>query len=268
MELEDETSVFNEDLDDIGGDLDALSVYTDLFLTMSRRVNKQIILKGNVLLNMLVPQKARKPTDLDVSIADRELFNALKEELSDFSERLMTSGVASSYHLRDIASHSGGLDVLNEAGEKLYAVDVNLSNVSLYGNAVYNIQGELVHGSSVDKILRDKCTSILSKRRFKRIRDFYDVFIILDSGLEFDCEKILELMLTEFSNNASLAKQFDEFPFGTNSVLALRNLWNAEKFESLAPEVTSNTVEFSEALKAVYQVLEKLKRCYADRKRE
>lgn len=261
MNFGDETSIFAEDAN-------ILDVYTDLFLAMSRRVNKQIILKGNVLLNKLLPHEARLTKDLDVSIVDRELFDIIKDELKNFSENLIKLGIAASYHIRDIASHSGGLDVFNEAGDKLYSVDVNLCNVSVYGFVEYSMLGESIYGASVEKILCDKCISILSKRRFKRIKDFYDVFIILDSGLKFSYEKILELMLADFSDDASLEKQLDGFPFDTNSILALRNLWNAEEFKSFAPDITLGVVEFSTVITSVYRALEQIKVLYWNKRRK
>lgn len=47
---------------------------------------------------------------------------------------------------------------------------------------------------SINKILADKIVSTLSKKRFRRVKDFYDIYIILTSGYEYDTSTILRLM--------------------------------------------------------------------------
>lgn len=207
-----------------------IDLYFDLFMTMSSKVEDKIFIKGNVLLNKLYPKEARTTLDLDISILDKDIFqDIIVPEFVIFGDNLVKSGVASRYGIHGMTERSnGGIRVFDKFGIALYSVDVSLTNMSAYGYIKYNFDGRYAYGSSIEKVLCDKCLATLSKRRFKRIKDFYDMQIILTSSIVV-CTDIIYTLMVECVGIHKVNELLDNFPFKPNEIVNLINRWNEER---------------------------------------
>ena len=127
-------------------------------------------------------------------------------------------------------NRSGGVVIKNSQGKILYSIDISLMN-DIVGNKIeYNFDGEFIIGSSMNKILADKIVSTLSKKRFRRVKDFYDIYIILTSGYEYDTSTILKLMRDKCTND-ELNDLFNNIPFDEIIINELAKAWNKLEVE-------------------------------------
>lgn len=207
-----------------------IDVYFELFLEIAKEIHDDVFLKGNVLLNKILSDTARGTKDLDFSCVNEELYyNVIVKHLSDFGDKAIETGLASSYEVRDIQPRrSGGIDVKDEAGSIVYAVDVSLADSAVFGTVEYNFSGDCILGSSLNKILADKCLSTLSRKRFRRIKDFYDMYIILNSDLRYDTKEILALMIDKVGKE-EVDRLLSNYPFSQEIIREATKAWDKLK---------------------------------------
>lgn len=210
--------------------LHELEVYTDLFLELSAGVRDKVALKGNILLNMLLSESARGTKDLDIDVCSYELYpEVIQPRLERFGQHCVKAGLADNYRIAPLVQgHSGGIKIYRD-GVISYSVDVALSSMNsfLVGHVQYKLGGHAILGSSVERILADKTMAVLYRTRFRRIKDFYDMDIIL-SGCEYNLSEVLEILLACNSTD-ELNSRFDCFPFTEEVVAQCCGAW--EKFE-------------------------------------
>lgn len=240
-----------------------LDVYIDLFLNMASKVNNEIILKGNVLLNKLLPDTARGTVDMDLSVLNTSVYDdIIVPEFKKFGDSLVYIGKAESYNIHPIkVRSSGGIDAFDKDNNILFAVDVRLMSTSVYGYLKYNFGGIYAYGSSIEKILCDKCLSTLSKRKFKRIKDFYDIFIILDSDVEYDIEIVYKLML-ELIPKEELNHLLSNLKFAQSDISNLKQLWKSYVFTSFNKSNEISKPEFNIIFNNVYSLYAELSNVY------
>lgn len=201
--------------------------YMELFLEIAVKIRKDVFLKGNVLLNQICRNTARGTKDLDMSVISTELYDTvILPELIKFGDTLVSNGLAEFYQVKNIQPKmSGGIDVKDGQNHTLYSVDVSLSDIHPLGVVEYTFGGYVVYGSSIEKILADKCLSTLSRKRFRRIKDFYDIYIILDSEVGYDVSSVLELMISKVGREEVISLLNNQ-PFTREVIEQVVKSWN------------------------------------------
>lgn len=253
-----EEDVFEQE--DIRTDSEKLiDTYFDLFVFIASKVNKQAFLKGNVLLNKLYRDSARSTLDLDIGSLNIEIYDSvISKELINFGEDSIRLGLAFSYNVRDLRNtRNGGIDIRDEDGNKVFAVDVGLDDATLQGVIEYCFDGKYVLGSSIEKILCDKCLSTLSKRRFKRIKDFYDLYIILNSSMKYDINKVINLMKEKVGEDA-FVNLLNNYPFNANMLASLKAIWDSTTFIKSSETETVVDKEFMEVYSTISRLYSKV----------
>ena len=210
----------------VNKDIEVHELYLEFFLEVSREVNMRAVLKGNILLNQILPDTARSTKDIDFDILSEDDYNEIVVPLlTKFGESAIATGTADSYEIREIqANRSGGIVVYNQ-GSSVYEADITLSPKGIFGATKYTFKGEYAYGSTIEKIMSDKTITTLSKRRLRRAKDFYDLYIILTSNIEYDIEKIHERILSQLDSN-QLDELLSSFPFSDEEVSGLTTAWN------------------------------------------
>lgn len=198
--------------------------YFDLFLDISAEIHDDVFLKGNVLLNKILPNDARSTLDLDFSCIRQSVYESeIVPKLVKFGETAIMNGLASRYDIGEMKpGHSGGISIKDASNRKVYSVDVSLHDSAMLGIVEYEFSGIYVQGSSISKILADKCLSTLSNSRFRRMKDFYDIYIILKSGLEFNVEDVVKIMCDK-AGVVCVKGLLDNIPF-SDEVLSKANV--------------------------------------------
>ena len=174
-------------------------------------------------------------------------------------ERFANSFPDTTYTIRDITeTHSGGITIKDSSNKVLFKVDVSLSSRSLSGAVLYNFSGEEAYGSSVEKILCDKCITTLSEKRYRRIKDFYDIYIIVSSRMEYDPLRVLDLMLEKVGVQEVISL-FNNIPFNEESMSKLNHAWNKLELHNAFTEEKIQKPDFSTLLIDVYNFYNKVR---------
>ena len=207
-----------------------LDMYIELFIEIAKETDNLVKLKGNILLNQLLRETARltKDLDFDVSMSVEQYNRVIVPLLTKFAERLISEGKADEYTIREISENTGGdIKIFKRIGDKtvtVYSVDTNIKHDIRTGSSKYVINNYEILGSSLERILADKCLATLSYKRFRRIKDFYDIFIILNSDLNFDVSEVLELMVLSTSKE-EVKELLEVLPFSDEIMKQSEHAW-------------------------------------------
>ena len=207
-----------------------LDIYMELFLKLAEKYDDLVCLRGNILLNQILSNQARSTKDLDIHVAmtvDNYNKNILPLLIS-FAEDLVSTGSADSYSVREITPTTGGniriKKNVNGQDRIIYSVDAEI-DMDLHTGAVkYIFKNKEVLGSSIEKIISDKCLSTLSVKRFRRIKDFYDLYIIINSGLQYTLSTVYELMINSVGLE-EVTSLLNNIPFDAKTLCELSNTW-------------------------------------------
>lgn len=211
------------------------------------------------MLGNLLPDVARSTKDLDCSILNMELYNShIVPCLHTFAEKVMRPGWT--YRVAPITStQSGGIKIYDTDFKIVYSVDISVSKTELMGVTFYNICGVDVFGSSVEKILADKCIATLSRQRYRRVKDFYDLYIILKSRFVYSVEDVVRIMLAVLSRE-ELVTLLGNVPFSEEIAGQIETAWGKLNLRSFSGEhIKLNKPEMLQVLSVVYQFYDKLK---------
>ena len=110
-------------------------------------------------------------------------------------------GIIDSFTLKETIqpTMSGGIDFYKD-GKKILGVDVGWHDIT-YGTKIVNLDIGQVTAFEVERMLADKLTAILSRKRFRRPKDLYDFYWITD--YPFKPEVIVEYRKAYNSLNLS-----------------------------------------------------------------
>lgn len=176
------------------------------------------MLVENVLLNKVIPKDARATKDLDMHIPRELDFGDIREYLELVGERLLDEDVISSYIVEDPEEfHSGGIKCYAGSNNTAtVSIDISMDDRIENRRHVYNINGVAFNGNSIEGIVSDKCLATLSRKRLRRAKDFYDLYIIAinKETMLWNAETVRSLMLDRLGQ-----EEFDKL-LGNLSVLS------------------------------------------------
>lgn len=231
-----------------------LDIYFDLFKRLSDACDGRIFLKGNILLNKLLPETARATKDLDASVFELDLYpSKIVPVLESFAAEIIANGEADRFSIKpEILPHmSGGITMYDTNGSAVFAVDISLTENSIGQFVGYSFDSGDVLGSSIEKIFCDKCLSTLSRKRFRRIKDFYDLYILLKSQTRYDLALVKSLMVAKVGEEET-NRLLDIPPFSAEIVKELNRAWvkfRISSFKNLDEDL--RRPELSEVLELV-----------------
>lgn len=207
--------------------------YFDLFLEATKDVSNDCFLKGNVLLNKILPDMSRGTKDLDFNVLNASMYNEhVKPYLIKFAESCIASDVATSYTVSDIRKpFTGGVKIYDGNGVIVYSVDVGDSDGLKMGVIKYTFGGNQVLGSDIEHIVCDKCLSTLTRKRFRRMKDFYDLYIISTSKLDVDYSKVYNYMCITLSID-EVKEMLSNYPFSADILVKCDNVWGTFKLHN------------------------------------
>lgn len=236
-----------------------IETYTDLFLQISNKIKDNCYLKGNVLLSNLFKESARGTRDLDMSVYAPELYyECVVPELEKFAQSLSDI----TYEIKDIYDNrSGGIVIKDSSGSVVFKVDVSLSSRSLAGVVLYDFNGTDAYGSSIEKILCDKCITTLSEKRYRRIKDFYDIGIILHSNMEYKPSIVLDLMI-ESVGIEKVLELLNNLPFDEDTLAKLNHAWEKLTIYNVYTDSTVEKESFKDLSVDIFNFYDKVRYAY------
>jgi len=171
-------------------------------------------LKGGYVLKVLT-EKARYTQDIDMSISSSEAFKILRTGF-DKAGKIFVDAGASNYSIREISERcSGGLTV-NKGESTIVSADVSIQNLS-YGIRLHDSK---FYCYTFEKMLIDKLKATLSNKVFRRIKDLYDIHLMV-SNFEIDTEE-LKFRLKE----EGVVLTEESSPFNPNKTEQLAHAWD------------------------------------------
>ena len=241
-------------------------LYRDLYLMLNNFLRENIVLKGNILLNTYLPNQARLTEDLDMGILSEELYNSkVKPLLGNFGEYLIENGKIDFYTIKEIEPRrSGGIEC-KKGDTTVYSVDISLLEPLQYSIDTTVVDGQECRVASVEKILSDKIMSTLSRKRFRRVKDLFDLKIILDNIKEYDITKVVSIIKEKYTQE-EIELLFNNHPFND---IVIENLHHAYKKLNIT-SFTHNEIDenfkpdFYEAIETVNIFVNDLKENFYD----
>lgn len=205
-------------------ELTLIDIYLDLFIELTKDITSETYMKGNVLLNKLLPDTARGTVDLDMGVLNEGVYNkVIRPKLETFAQSCVGDG---SYVVRDIADRkSGGVTIKDSKGLVVYSIDISLETNVCNVSVEYSFKEGVLRGSTVEKIVCDKCLSTLSGKRFRRTKDFYDLFILVNSNTTIDIDQVYTLMVDKVGEDA-VYELVNNFPFSEEIMVQLYHSWD------------------------------------------
>lgn len=227
--------------------------YWDLFLEVSKGIKDNCFRQGYAFMKQIFHE------DLSRSFTIyKELYHdSIYPEFQKFGEQVISRESNWRYEIKELSDELfGGISVINNTNDLIYGIDVQLSCAALMGKVEYKFKGIYAYGESVDKILCDKIISTLSSQRFKRIKDFYDIYII-ESNLVYDKENVQRLIV-EKVDMEELKSLYSRIPFSMSVMERASLAWNkAELINGFTREKIEKQ-DFGKVISAVYNVYDRV----------
>ena len=242
-----------------------VETYLELFLNISSRIKEEVSMAGNILLNQLFPSDARSTNDLDVCVTTKKIYEeVIKDILKDFGESILTIEPGGRYQIREVGDgNKGGLVVYAGSGERIYSVDIALETSVLIGVVEYEFSGVRAYGSSIERIICDKSLATLSKAKFRRVKDFYDIYIILKSKIKLEYSEICDLMIKRVGYE-EVGRLLNGLPFLQKDTEDLIYAWNKLSLTRIDGEPLERP-EFEEMILMTYNMYRNIKVEYGKR---
>ena len=189
-----------------------------IVLVFSGAFYSELAFKGGYMLNKLLLDQSRRTRDVDLSIRDKTSYEQVKRVLKSIAEQLTSQGIIDDYRIKEeiTATKAGGIDLYRN-GSKVLGVDVSLHDIS-YGVQQYALGFTDVMAFEVERMLADKIVAILSKKRFRRTKDLYDMYALAKT-FAFDYNKLAKYI--ELRGNA----EWDNIPFDETVLIEYERAW-------------------------------------------
>lgn len=201
-----------------------------MVLTLVREFGDKIAFKGGYMLTKLMPETARQTTDIDFSIASSDLYQSLIATMDKIGRFFVSQGMIDRYVVKQEIREfmSGGMDMYDATGKKVLGIDVGWRDLS-FGLTSINIGITDVKAFTVERMLSDKVTAILSRKRFRRPKDIYDLYCITNC-FDFDVDEVNRCILIR-TNYAGA--EWRNYPFNPDVIREYEKAYNKLALNSI-----------------------------------
>ena len=214
-----------------------------MILTLLRIFGNESAFNGGYMLKKLIPDCARQTQDIDFSIQTFELYQSLINTMTAIGNKFVKDGIISSFKIKQtIEPHcSGGMDMYNASGSKILGIDVSWSD-TLLGTTKTIIDIGAVSAFEVERMLADKIAATLSRKRFRRSKDIYDIFCITNC-FDANLNKI-----RNYLDIRNVTVAWNNFLFSETVINDLKNAYDRLILESVYSDTVLEKPEFSSIL--------------------
>lgn len=216
-----------------------------MVLTLLRIFGNESAFNGGYMLKKLIPDCARQTRDIDFSTQSSELYQSLINTMTAIGNKFVKDGIISSFKIKQtIEPHcSGGMDMYDANGTKILGIDVGWHDIT-FGTTKTNIDIGEVRAFEVERMLADKIAATLSRKRFRRSKDIYDIFCITNC-FDADLNKIRHYLDIR---NSDVAVNWENFPFNENIINELEKAYDKLILESIYSDTVLEKPKYSNVL--------------------
>ena len=216
-----------------------------MVLTLLQIFGNDLAFKGGYMLTKLIPNYARQTHDIDFSIQSSELYQSLIKTMTAIGNKFVKDGIISSFKIKQtIEPHcSGGMDMYNASGAKILGIDVGWHDIT-FGTTKTTIDIGEVRAFEVERMLADKIAATLSRKRFRRAKDIYDIFCITNC-FDADLNKIRNYLEIR---NADVTVEWENFPFSETVINELGKAYGRLVLEAIYSDTILEKPPFMDVL--------------------
>lgn len=220
-------------------------LYDYIALELAREFGNKLAFKGGYMLTKIMTETARRTVDVDLSILTDEIYDDIKTRLTAICEKFMSEGIIDRYTVKPEVKErmTGGADMYKD-NIKVAGVDVGWHSLA-YGISLYNINNTDVRGFSIERMLSDKITAILSRKRFRRPKDLYDVYAI-SSSFDVNMSEVMNCIKMR-EQHSGIATEWGNYPFDEVILKEYKKAYDKLIVESVYLERIVNKPTFEEA---------------------
>lgn len=197
---------------------------------LCRHFGDRLAFKGGYMLTKLMPETARQTTDIDFSIQNSELYQELISVMKRIGDEFVERGFIASYTVKDVLEkyRSGGMDMFDETGRKVLGIDIGWHDIT-FGTTTTTVDIGNINAFTVERMLADKVTAILSRKRFRRPKDIYDLYCITNC-FDFDVKLVKEYI---FKRTEGVGADWCNFPFNDTVINEYAKAYSSLKLNSI-----------------------------------
>ena len=197
-------------------------------LTLLRIFGNESAFNGGYMLKKLIPDCARQTQDIDFSAQSSELYQSLINTMIAVGTRFVKAGIISNFKIRQtiVPHYSGDMDMYNASGAKILGIDVSWSDTLLGTTKTFIDIGE-VSAFEVERMLADKIAATLSRKRFRRSKDIYDIFCITN------CFDVNLNKIRNYLDIQNVTVAWNNFLFSETVINDLKNAYDKLRLESI-----------------------------------
>lgn len=206
--------------------------------------------KGGYSLSKMLTNP-RMTMDIDMSIQAKEDYEELKTILFNIATKLVNDGIASNFEIKDSVSEtsSGGIKIYDLNGALLLGVDIGYHQL-VYGIQKFDFNFDEVNVFCPERMLADKISSLLSRSRFRRIKDIYDLYTItVQYKLDYALMKQLVDMRLEGKENL-----WENIPYTDTVINEMFKAYDKFTAKSYFDESELEKPDFSKVLSRFYKL--------------
>lgn len=231
------------------------SVLDEMALVLSRLFGDRLAFKGGYMLSKMMPEVARQTTDVDFSIQTSDIYASLIDAMNHIGEHFIEKGYIKNYIVKDTVqpNRSGGMDMYAADGSKVLGIDVGWHDIT-FGTTTTNINIGEVRAFTVERMLADKVTAILSRKRFRRPKDIYDLYCITNC-FDFDANLVNDYIL---KRTEGVGAEWQNYPFNETVVREYEHAYNLLVVKSVETSVPLVKPSFEFVLDRFYLLCSRL----------
>lgn len=231
-----------------------LEVLDFIVLYVCTHIQQHFALKGGYALSKLL-EFPRATKDVDFSIEIQEDYDKFKTVLVDIGEILIDKGFITSYDVKDTISTtmSGGIKYKRD-GVEVLGVDIGLHQLRS-GVGKVDIGFAETNMFKPERMLADKISAILSRKRFRRVKDIYDVYCITNT---FDLDYKLLKELTDLRMEGQEGN-WENIPFNEMVLVQYAHAWDKLKLVEMITDEPMKKPAFDEVIARFYKLTRPLK---------
>lgn len=231
------------------------SMLDEMVLVLSRLFGDRLAFKGGYMLSKMMPDVARQTTDIDFSIQTSDIYANLIDAMNHIGKHFIEKGYIDRYTVKDTVqpNRSGGMDMYAADGSKILGIDVGWHDIT-FGTTTTNIDIGQVRAFTVERMLADKITAILSRKRFRRPKDIYDLYCITNC-FDFDANLVNEYILKRTDGAGA---EWDNYPFSEVIVHEYEKAYNSLVVKSIKTSEPVEKPAFDDVLSRFYTLCAKL----------
>lgn len=228
-----------------------------IILTLLRIFGNKSAFNGGYMLKKLIPDCARQTQDIDFSAQSSELYQSLINTMIAVGTRFVKAGIISNFKIRQtiVPHYSGGMDMYNTSGAKILGIDVSWSD-TLLGTATTHIDIGDVNAFEVERMLADKISAILSRKRFRRPKDIYDLYCITN------CFDFSVIKVNTYLKKREIESGVDwgNFPFNDKILVEYNKAYQSLRLDSIVRNRQLDKPLFNDVMTRFIDIVKGLRR--------